>query len=819
MKTTRSFRFTLTIFFSLIFSIISFQKTNAQQIKNETSGEQDKKKITLFFEKVYLHTDRSYYSSGDDIWFKAYLVNGISNIPMETSKNLYVDLISSDAKIIDHKLIRMDMGLGNGDFNLSDSIPGGTYKLRAYTYWMRNFGDIFLFEKEIKIFSTLDIKQALQNPYKKSPTIQFFPESGSLITEAINNIAFKAIDENGKGCLAEGVIISSENDTVCSFNSTHLGMGTFGYMPLSDKKYYAIGTFNKNIPFKTELPMALRKGYSMRVYDYDTTCFYVNIYTNQTTLNENPNARLIISCMSHSKNCFTGAFKLNDVKKDIRISKKGFPGGITSITLYDSLARPHCQRLINISKKESILISLNTNKQIYKPREKVTVNVKVKDINGLPAKTNLSLAVVDYGQIPDGITDIVSYLLLESEVKGKIEQPKNYFDPNNPLRYKQLDLLLLTQGWRDFIWRRIRDSVPVIKYMVEPGITLSGKVRQKFANNPIPNSTVTLYIPKTIKNKLLFTETNKDGYYYLNGIEFYGRQNVILTSSDEKGKNRGWILLDNPDTSKYPIKPFISNPNDFNIHSKFSTESAIRKQEMKKYSLMDTIHLDEVVISASKIKQEKILKNHFAETGSYPDHIYNITEADYGLDLGNFLLTRVPKARPDADQTIGGPINRVLFNVMGDDQAPRFIVDGRTFQKGNLADENFIYNIPLEGIDQILVSYNDIIEGNGSGVAINIITNPNASQKTVFYTINKSINGYYEARTFYSPVYPEMNTIGVKSDLRSTLYWNPKLITDEKGECTVTYYNSDKITPIKISIEGLTDTGTPLANSLQYEIK
>src|SRR5471030_1975752 len=125
---------------------------------------QEKPIFKLFFEKTYLHTDRNLYTQGDTLWFKAYLVNAQNNQPIGTSGNLYVDLIEQDsAKVITSEIIRLDYGTGNGDISLSDSIPSGKYTLRAYTNWMRNFGDNFVDEKEINVFNT--------NPPKKDSSL------------------------------------------------------------------------------------------------------------------------------------------------------------------------------------------------------------------------------------------------------------------------------------------------------------------------------------------------------------------------------------------------------------------------------------------------------------------------------------------------------------------------------------------------------------------------------------------------------------------------------------------------------------------------
>jgi hypothetical protein len=43
---------------------------------------------TMVFEKAYLHLDRDNYTSGEDIWFKAYLVDAMWNRLSENSRTL-----------------------------------------------------------------------------------------------------------------------------------------------------------------------------------------------------------------------------------------------------------------------------------------------------------------------------------------------------------------------------------------------------------------------------------------------------------------------------------------------------------------------------------------------------------------------------------------------------------------------------------------------------------------------------------------------------------------------------------------------------------
>lgn len=806
--------------FSFLFLFTWIQLFSQQP--NSVPKTQETKKIPLFYEKVYLHTDKNYYSSGEDIWFKAYLVNAISNIPMqETSKNLYVDLISWDQKRIEQKLILLKSGYGIGDFKLSDSIPGGTYKLRAYTNWMRNFGSIFLFEKEIKIYNTININPSQHKKTSQEPSIQFFPESGSLISEALNNVAFKATDQYGNGCEASGAIINNTSDTIGYFHTTHLGMGVFAYMPIYGQKYYAVGTIKNIKPFKIELPEPLSTGYGIQVTDFDTSSFFVSIITNQQTLKEKPNNVLILNGLSHAKNCFTTQFLVTETKTDIRIPKRNFRAGITNLTLYDTLLIPQCQRLFYISKNNNIKINVNTDKQVYQTREKVNLNIKVTNLQDVPLKAILSMAITDKEEVPDTKSNIASYLNLESEIKGKIENPTVYFDISNKLRYRQLDLLLLTQGWRDFLWRRIKDTSIIIKYMVEPGLTLSGKVRQKLVDKPIPNATVTLFAMSGINGKIFSTKTQDDGKYYFDGIEFFGTQNIIISASNEKGKNKGWVFLNKPEEVSYPNLPFENLTDSFLVTSKFTENAAIRKNSKKKYSISDTIRLDEVLVTAKNAREEKQDKEIFINGGQV-DYSYTIKPEDESMDIGTYMATRIPRVQISMDPVEGvdGPVpyNRVMVRNAGKLEPPSFILDGFPLRKGDLSDENVIYNLSVADIERIVVSTNDIKNGGIGSYIIGVFTKPNAGSKSVFYSLNQKYPGYYEARTFYSPVYPEANP-SIKPDLRPTLYWNPEINTNENGECSLNFFTSDKTSRFRIILEGITDQGIPVVNTSEIEVK
>ena len=67
--------------------------------------------------------------------------------------------------------------------------------------------------------------------------------------------------------------------------------------------------------------------------------------------------------------------------------------------------------------------------------------------------------------------------------------------------------------------------------------------------------------------------------------------------------------------------------------------------------------------------------------------------------------------------------------------------------------------------------------------------------------------GYRPAVEFYSPQYKSTKS-DVRTDHRTTLYWNPKVETDEKGHASIKFYASDVSKRYLVTLEGVSNDGT-----------
>jgi hypothetical protein len=823
--------------FNIMVVLSWFSSINAQIDDQGIPFADYKKNSEVPFEKVYLHLDRPYYSAGEDIWIKAYLVHGVTNELSDNSNNLNVELISPGSKIIKRLILRIDNGVGAGDFHLGDSIASGNYMIRAYTNWMRNFGDIFFFEKDIIVENQRDIKSSDQPNRIESNEkvdVQFFPEGGPLIENVYTLLGFKAINSSGYGCDVNGHVFSSLGDTVASFASTHLGMGSFFFLPKKGLKYFAAGYTGNGIPFRVELPTISETGYSIKVSDINQEYFRVTVKTNKTTLDRYPLNEMVIVGTSHNSICLTAKVKARAINNPVNLPKKEFPEGVAQITLMDTNGKTYCERVYYVHPKENYRISIIPDHEVYAPRQKVTLQISVRDTSDEPVSANLSVSVVDGNQIKgfEKKSDITSYLLLESEIRGYIEQPFYYFDTTVNERYQALDNLLLTQGWRNFVWNNLSDTVINFNYPTEEGITVSGKLRHVWSDKPIAGANISMALSENITPSYKFTKTDSAGKYYFDGLNFKGPQNILVYAADEKDIGRGLILLDSIFREPAPLNfnrsykfeatakntSKIDAPNhiqaaDNNEISDFKEEAARKYNIMKKYHITDTIALSEVEVQARRPEKENV--DGRIRIYGLPDYSLTVTDKMSGYrDVIQILQGRVPGLFITGDRNTGYSIW-----YHGQKGTPLFLIDG------NEADLGAILAVSVNAIDKIEVIKESgklpLFGFRGSFGVISVFTKRGSNSPVLppLNFINQRVYGYYQARTFYSPKYnvpqPEYN----KPDLRTTIFWEPNIETDIDGNATISFFNADNRAIIKVDVEGVAEPGVPLAGKASFEVK
>ena len=468
-------------------------------------------------QKLYLHTDKNSYATNEDLWYSSYNVFGSDYRYFLASKYLNLELISPDNKVIVSQKQELIDGRGNGAIKIPTNLISGNYTLRAYTNWMRNFDEAFFFTKKIKIFGNKSVSTSKEI---NKIDLQFFPEGGNMIAGLPGKIAFKAIGVDGASVKVRGKIIDENGKHVSNFGTIGDGTGFFNLNPKVGVSYRAV--LNDGSIYI--LPKSQEDGYGIVVNNLADRYLSLKIQASKN-LSEKP---FYVIATSQNKRYFQGKFLFGREKYvngnkyvNIDIPKNKFPSGILTLTILDDKGKAWSERVVFINNQDQLIISAKINKTKLKPRSKIAIDIKVTDKNGKPVETDVSVAVTDADKVSKNKDDsnILTHLLLESDIKGTIEKPGQYFiDQERKTKWK-LDMLMLTNGWRRLNWKKLntikQDSIK--KYTVSKGFTISGIATSK-SNKPLGGVTLKLVVKSNKSLNLFEIQTTENGRFSFNEI-------------------------------------------------------------------------------------------------------------------------------------------------------------------------------------------------------------------------------------------------------------------------------------------------------------
>ncbi len=191
-------------------------------------------------EKIYVHTDRSSYLSGETLWYKVYLTDGAWHHLLDISKVVYLELLDSEHKPVLQTKLTLKDGMGHGSWYIPTTVNTGNYTLRAYTNWMKNFLPDFYFTKTLTLVNTYRKLETVNQPPAPKPDLQLFPEGGNLVNGLESKVAFRATDAYGTGLSFRGVIINQNQDTIARFEPHKFGIGNLRFTPQPNQSYRAM---------------------------------------------------------------------------------------------------------------------------------------------------------------------------------------------------------------------------------------------------------------------------------------------------------------------------------------------------------------------------------------------------------------------------------------------------------------------------------------------------------------------------------------------------------------------------------------------------
>ncbi|WP_430966826.1 TonB-dependent receptor plug domain-containing protein [Spongiimicrobium sp. 2-473A-2-J] len=789
-------------------------------------------------EKVYLHTDKDFYTRGETIWFSTYLVDGITHRASNKSNVIYVELLDSLDRVVEQRIVYADsLGVG-GEMELGEQIAAGNYLLRAYTKYMLNNEDPVFFQKQLPI--AIPIRPGPPATYDASGVtvtrdttigttieqlaVSFFPEGGHLVAGMTNTLGVKITGAQGNGVAIRGYIRDQENKPVAEFTTKEFGLGTVGFIPNSNTTYHA--TVDINGRGKTfELPEIMPSGYVLHI--------------------ENKGDHLLLDIKANTVNGLVGTMLLGHLRgnlffkhigkseeKDtytIKLLTDRLDDGVAHFTLFTALGEPVCERLVFIDQpKNDAKLSVLSYKDSYVQRDRVFLNLRLKDSNEKPLAGNFSISVSSRNDsIVNGtaVPNIKSWLLLDSDLGATVQDPGYFFRAPSAERKELLNALMLTHGWRRFVWKELVQQKVSKKLLFPPekGLMISGKTTAFKNSYKVKPAVVTL----GIFDEGVYQEkknTNAQGKFSFGPFSFQDSIKVVLDAIDpfarKKGKEKDIAIIVDPVLPKIVSKSI--RKAKFPLPYARATQQADNGTTGNFTYDPDVIQLDEAVVKEKKKTRAEIINEEInsltlhgkARNRMFIDSFPGAERASVMDVLRMIPGVEVEGRYPNQVVKIRGGINSINLSI-----EPMYLLDG--------------IQVPqdvIQGMQTFGVLFVDVLTGAEASIygvraangVIAVYTDRGLrfrfEQERYPGITNFSMAGFYKAREFYTPNYRTPKPEHRKPDQRTTLYWEPNMYVNGKNQRPISFYTGDRRGTFWVKLEGMTRDGRPVSTNYAFEV-
>lgn len=730
-------------------------------------------------ELTYLQTDKGIYETGEDLWFKSYVFDRGNLTLSGRSRTLFVEMLDDRDSIVWQEKYPIQSGISDGHVYLDKNLRAGDYRIHAYTKCSFTADTLRPYHpRVIRIVKNITDKGHAKDSETKRKVshLSFFPEGGSLIDGVAAKVAFKGTDKKGMPADVKGEL-REDGRRIARLESLHDGMGMFMLLPHKGSRYTAVLDDGTEYGF----PDVESSGLSLHLRKQ--TDEYMEFLLSQQK-GVAPQQIRLEGKMRGVKYCMAEG-TLNEILK-VRISVSEFPlQGIAEFTLYDEKGLPVAERLVYLNPKRKLNIEISTDKERYATREKGKVSVRVSDAQGKPVVAHLGLSIFDASYINEAVPEnMLSYCMLSSEIKGNIHNPAYYFNDGNKNRLWSLDLLLLTQGWRRYVWENFDDTKEPVIFLSDEilGRQTIGKKRKR---NEVGKVQQLLQVSGPDANTQ-FVMTDSMG-------------NFAVPTEQMLTLRGGYVYL-KPMLDKDEYKPEVSFKADFPIADSL-------RGHLKCYTAFQDMNLvksveefDNSVIS----RDSSILLSEVTVTGTkgrvFRDKMIGRLDSLAQIEVG---VAWVCGCSAGYEKSYLNDYNGYSHHPVGCPCPPpktrRPPVRGETYRP--------IKYEPMGENESWVVTKIDHITWTGEEFTEEELLRMNNLFRT---------KGYYGKREFYKP--EEADMLLPMPDARNVLMWKPDIITDEKGCAEVEFFCSYINTNFIGIIEGTDGTGNIGTSMCEFNV-
>ncbi|MBQ9137751.1 MAG: hypothetical protein IJX65_03845 [Alistipes sp.] len=861
------------------------------------------------FEKLYLMTDKPYYSAGETLFFSGYLVHATLLTRNSNSMFVYAELISPEGQLVERIKVAASQKQFIGTFMLNARLTSGRYTLRAYTRWMTNFDMGYFYTREIyignyiddavqtavdytidekgmvtasvRIFdqysmpivstpvkyrlviddksrsgtirsdkdgkvairfrpsesvndclelriraNSRDLQRYIQLPsFSSDYDVQFCPEGGNLIAGTVQIVAFRAQGANGRSTEVEGVVYNSAGEKIADIATVHNGMGRFVMRAEHGQSYYADFSSKQGLVRRFNLPTVEPQGVALRVMRQ----------RDGYTIIAQPSAGVNIAdyaAVIHSRGAVMSV--VENLSRPIRVMNSDMFDGIAQVSIVERTSGTVvAERLFYVRDNRYAQAQIITSKPKYERRDRVGVDIRITDSDGKPVTGNFSMTVTDATVVEHtaGEQNILSYMLLSSDLKGEVENAGEYFVDSEPKTLDNLDLVMMTGGWRRYsLSAVIAGEHPRILYPMEDSERIRGSVFGLIGRAKKPS--VVLMNPKT-KYVEQF-ELNEYNNFIIAGLEAKEDTQYIVQALNKKGRDK--TVRIEIETENFPVTT-SSHIREFYLSPAMPIPSIFLTRAKERYFYEGgerVIDIEEIVVMGRRTSSffatstaGSMLHGDLSRFATVYDALATFKELDV---LGTSVTTKNHYAARDVRVSFYEE-NNDTEEGEGDSQfiqtvpaIERDVNVPDVYINGNLADIEELGNYDTKYIERL--SFADGRAATMLGLAAQqgaILME--VSREGMVSTIDTDamarvlIRGSHKPVEFYKPKYPTPDSrLTSVQDLRSTIAWEPLIRPTETGTTSLYFYTADRPATYHLTLEGITDNGELLHKVIEIPV-
>ena len=857
-------------------------------------------------EKLYLVTDKPFYSAGDTIYFSAFLVNSIYFNRTTDTKFIYVELIDATGNVTDRLRVMGSEGRFHNAIPLSTKTTPGKYTLRAYSKWQTNSDRALLFSRQLEIGNYIDdavrtnikyefdgtgkvvasvevttnnftpvadntveyslsingrttrhmtktdkdgffrfsfrpsanmsdcirmninangrkLDRKAQLPsFENDFSAKFLPEGGNLIAGIEQTIAFKAVGIDGKAVDVEGVVQTKSGIEVCTIRSEHCGMGKFSLKAQEGETYIATLSTKDGISRSFTLPEAKPHGCVISMQPEESNKVLLQIHTTESY----PRQNLVAIVQSRG----IVNYVVEDLSHAMRISLDKLRSGVAQVSVVDKTTRSVVAQRLFFVRGAVASATITSNVKRFAPRERVQLDFGIKNSAGAAVKGDFVVSVTDAELLKEepNSDNIFSYMLLNSELKGHIENPKYYFEADDAKHNEHLDLVMLTHGWRRYnISSILAGKKPIIKQPFEKEQSISGGVKSTIGKTR--NTSIMIF--RNRKEYLGVHDLNSTNRFFITGVDSPDTTVYVLQALNRNGSSDRVRIKVDPQI--YPMAPTIARERfRKEVVPSLTEEYMVRsKNTYFEEGGVPVVDIDvvEVIAKRTVTYDYSSSLNDFNTVSGDMSRFVSIFDAlqrfrQLEVDGNNVYVRSSKMQSPIKDESSNNSDSEENnYGSVEIDMEDKVDLMPAVYVNGTQMDMGIIDAYPMSEV--ISVSYLDKFEsmaagmGSETGAIILHVKDINAREKLLINSMAEVIvPGYAVPMEFYAPDYSVENDRS-KRDNRTTIAWVPSLLSNSLGDATMSFWTADRQSDYRVIIEGITSEGELLHSEMILQSK